>query len=129
MCLGIIHTHSQCQHDRKYEVIEYCEKFVDGNCALVPIHFKQITAPSLCISCFRKEEAKIDDLYHDNVKMIRIKIVEYEAVQTDRRIRGRAQGSVDPNIAQLEQSLVEARRWRDWQIHSFRFEQNVWGDG
>ena len=129
MCYGIYHTHSQCGHDKIIEIIDYCEDFEKGTCMLIPIHFKLITAPSLCISCFREKEANIDALYHGKVQMTRSKIAEYEAAQAERQIRGRARGTVDPNVAKLEQDLVEAGEWRKREIKKFRVEQDVWADG
>ena len=129
MCWGVQYTHTECQHDRKTEIVEYCQDSDQGTCILIPVHFTQITAPSLCVSCFREEEAKIDAHYQKKGEVIRSKMVEYEAAQTDRQIRGRARGAMDPNIARLEQDLVEAREWRDRAIKVFRFEQGVWADG
>ena len=129
MCWGVQYIHAECQHDRKTEIVEHCEDSDQGTCILIPVHFMQITAPSLCVSCFREDEAKIDARYHGKVEVIRSKMVEYEAAQTDRQIRGRAQGTTDPNIAQLERDLVEAKKWRDRAIKVFRFEQGVWADG
>ena len=132
MCYVIFYTHAECLHNRKFEIIENCEEHCEdeeGTCILIPLHYKEITAPSLCVSCFRAEEAEIDALYQGKVAMIRSKIAEYEAAQTDRQIRGRARGAVDPNVARLERDLVEARELRDREIRNFRDEQDVWGDG
>lgn len=129
MCYVIYHTHNECEHDRKVEVIEFCENSEEGTCVHIPVHFKRINSPSLCVSCFREEEAKIDAVYNARSEVLRRSIAEHEAAQADTQIRGRAQGPVDRYIAQLERELVGERESRDLMIQMFRSEQGVWADG
>lgn len=129
MCYAIYYVHAQCGHDKKLEIVEFCKDFEERSCVLIPILFKQLTAPSLCVSCFREVEAEIDALYHTRLELIRRKIAEHVATQADRQIRGRTQGTVNSYIAQLERDLVDAKELRDKDIRVFRSEQNVWADG
>ena len=129
MCYIISYVHDDCGHEKKAELVEYCEDSEEGTCILIPVHFKEITAPSLCLSCFREQEAKIDAEYQFHVECIRRRMADYEATQADRQIRGRAQGAADPNIAELEQDLKDAKELRDLEIRMFRDRQGVWGDG
>ncbi|CAD6588804.1 MAG: hypothetical protein ASARMPREDX12_003497 [Alectoria sarmentosa] len=130
MCYAIYHVHAECGHDKKADVVESCEDSEGGMCILIPIHFKQVTAPSLCLACFREEETRIDDEYHIRVKWIRSKMAEHEAAQPDRQIRGRAQGLADDGyVAMLERELVGVKESRDRMIRAFRCEQDVWADG
>ncbi|CAF9943683.1 MAG: hypothetical protein ALECFALPRED_000953 [Alectoria fallacina] len=129
MCYVIYHVHAECRHDKKADIVEACEDFERGPCILIPLHFKQVTAPSLCPTCFREEEARIDDEYHTRVKWIRSKMAEHEAAQADRQIRGRAQGLADSYVAMLERELASEKESRDRKIRAFRSEQDVWADG
>ena len=128
MCYALYHVHAECLHIKKVDVIEECEGS-ERDCTLVPVFFKEITAPLLCLSCFREEEAKIDADYQLEVEHIRRKMAEYESTLEDRQIRGRAQGAVDSHIAELEQDLVEVKELRDLGIQAFRKTQGVWADG
>lgn len=129
MCYLIHHVHAECGHQKKIETIEFCSAFDQGTCAAVPISFQQITAPSLCVSCFRQKEAGIDAEYHGRVETNRRRIAEYEATLADMQVRGRARASHDDYIAELELNTVAAKRYRDVKIQIFRHEQGVWGDG
>ena len=104
-------------------------KISKGGCTLVPVFFKEITAPLLCLSCFREEGARIDAEYQSTVERIRREISEYESTQEEIQIRGRAHGALDTNVAELEQDMVDAKEVRDLKIREFRERQGVWADG
>lgn len=129
MCYAIYYVYAECGHDKKLEIVEFCEDFGARTCMLIPVCFKQVDAPSLCVSCFREEEAMIDAKYDAMVELIRGKMTDYEAAQANRQIQGRAQGTVDSYLAQLERDLADAKKLRDLEIRSFRTEQDVWADG
>lgn len=128
MCYALYHVHASCLHIRKVDVIEECEDSERG-CTLVPVFFKEITAPLLCLSCFREEEAKIDAEYQSTAERIRREIAEYESTLENIQIWGRAHGALDPNVADLGQDLVDAKEVRDMRISDFRESQGVWADG
>ena len=129
MCYVIHHTHNKCEHDRKVEIIDFCENFEEGTCLHILVLVKRINSPSLCVSCFREEEARIDAVYNARSEVLRRRIAEHEAAQADTQVRSRAQGPVDPDIAQLEREMVGEKELRDLRIQMFRSEQGVWGDG
>lgn len=129
MCYVIFHVHAECGHEKKTQIVEFCENFENETCVLDPLLFKQITAPSLCVDCFREVEANIDTIYHTKIELIRRSIAEHEAAQADRQIRGRAQDTVDSYIAMLERELVCEKECRDRTIRTFRSQQGVWADG
>ncbi|CAF9924333.1 hypothetical protein IMSHALPRED_006154 [Imshaugia aleurites] len=131
MCFVIDYTHAACGHLKKSEIVEACQpaEIFEEDCTLIHLFSVRLMAPSLCVACFRDKEASIDDEYDSEVHTIRQEIAEYEAAQPDTQIRGRAEGSNDPYIAQLEQWIVDAKETRDRQIVWFRDMQGVWGDG
>lgn len=129
MCYTVYHTHAECGHNKKVEIFERCEYSEGGTCVSIPLGVKNVTTPSLCISCFREEEARIDNMYHARVEFIYRKMAEYEATQADRQIKGRAQRTVDGYIAQLERDLKDAKKERVSGIRTFRTQQGVWADG
>lgn len=129
MCYVVIHIHDDCQHERKTDIIERCEESESSTCSQSPIHLVEITAPSLCVACFREVEARIDADYEINAEALRRKIIEYELAQEERQIRGRAQGASNEYISELEQKLMVGKRVRDRQIKEFRERQRVWADG
>ena len=128
MCHVVYHIYDDCQHEKKTEIIERCEDF-DRGCRIIPVHLVEITAPSLCVRCFREVEARIDAEYEFNREHLRRRIIEYESNQEDRQIRGRAQGTNDEYVAELELRLLVWKRVRDRQIKEFREKQGVWADG
>lgn len=122
--------HTECHHGKKTEIIDHCPDFETGTCRVVRLHTVRVSAPSLCVSCFRAEEARIDALFDEQVRLIRGKIAEYEAAQTtDRQVRGRARGAVDENVRRWEGELLKVRMRRYKEIRIFRAGQGVWGDG
>lgn len=123
------YTHIECQHHRKVKLVERCETFAGGNCVCLPVCIKKITAPSLCVSCFREEEADIDATYYAKIESINRTIAEHEAKQAERQIRGRAQGATDMFIAYLEQEIKDVKKERELEIKEFRTQQGVWADG
>lgn len=123
------YVHAECGHDKKSEIAESCKDVGKETCALIPLIYKQITAPSLCVACFREEEARIDAEYYTRTEWIRCKMAEHEAAQAERQIRGRAQGTVDIYIAMLERESIREKESRDLRIRTFRSEQDVWADG
>ena len=129
MCYGILQRHDKCGCGKEPKVVDFCEDSQSGTCTLIPIHIKRITVPSLCIKCFREEEARIDDRYHEMVALISSKIADYEAAQSEIQIRGRSQGAADETVVRLERELLKARKWRYRAIQVFREDQGVWADG
>ena len=129
MCYVIFHVHAECEHEKKKEIVEFCEDFAKEECILVPVFFKQVTAPSLCLECFREVEADIDASYHRKTDLIRGQMAEHEATQPDRQIIGRAEATIDGYIAILERALVREKEHRDLSISRFRSQQGVWADG
>ena len=132
MCHVIYHTHNKCKHDKKVEIIASCGNIEEGTCIHVPILYVFINSPSLCVSCFREEEAKIDAVYNEIAERIRGRIAEREAVvaaHPDRRIQVRTMGIVDLHVKRLEYALAKEKELRDEKIQAFRNEQGVWGDG
>lgn len=129
MCYVIFYIHAECEHEKKTQIVEHCEDFEKEECIFIPIMFKQVTAPSLCLECFREVEAEIDARYHTRKELIRRQMAEHEAAQSDRQIRGRAHTTVDSYIAILERALVREKENRDLAVSRFRSQQGVWADG
>ena len=132
MCYVIHHIHNKCRHYKKVEIIESCEKVEEGTCILVPILYKYINSPSLCVYCFREEEAKIDAVYNETAEWIRGRLAKRAAVvaaQPDRQIQVRSMGIEDLRVTRLEHLLAKEKESRDRNIQTFRSEQGVWGDG
>ncbi len=86
MCYAIHHIHNKCRHYKKVEIIEDCGKVEEEPCILVPILFKYIKSPSLCVSCFREEEAKIDAVYNERVAQLEYALA-MEKESRDREIQ------------------------------------------
>ena len=148
MCYVIHHKHTECGHIKHTDIIEPCETSPDERCPLIPMHVSPITAPALCISCFRDEEARIDAYYDDLTQTIRDRIAESEkalaqttttlTMTTERQVRDsdhrggaveERRGKADSYRVQLEQDLERVKEWRRVQIAMFRADQGVWADG
>ncbi len=128
MCYAIHHIHNKCRHYKKVEVIEDCEKAEEGPCVLVPILFKYINSPSLCVSCFREEEAKIDAVHNEMVAQLEYAMTK-EKEWRDRKEEATIDAVYNERVAQLEYALAMEKESRGRQIQKFRSEQSVWGDG
>ena len=85
-----------------------------------------ITAPALCVGCFRRKEAAIDAQYDTIRRELRREIEridEYLANAQQSRV------SLGNYRAECTDNIVQAKASRDASIRLFREEQGVWGDG
>ena len=99
---------------------------------LTPIHTVTITAPKLCVRCFRQKEAAIDSEYKTTVHDL-----ENEIARVDEAF-AIGMALVPPEVppmtlaiyrAECKNNIVQAKATRDTSIRLFRQEQGVWGDG
>lgn len=133
MCLGVHFVHEQCQHLKKFNVVEACNQATRAGCTnLTTLHVITITAPRLCVSCFRQKEAEIDAEY-EAVK----RNMKDEIARVDLRFTVSAWGRLTEGQArnlrgyreECEDNVVQAKAARDLSIRLFRQRQGVWGDG
>ena len=128
MCLGIHYTHAGCNHSKKFEVTETCTNIACIN--LITIHIVMITAPALCVGCFRREEAAIDAEYDTIRRELRREIEridEYMATALFPTQQSRV--ALGNYRAECKDNIVQAKASRDSRIRLFRESQGVWGDG
>lgn len=131
MCRGISYVHAECNHARKFHVIEECDSVSGIACEdLTVIHVAKITAPALCVGCFRRKEGAIDAEYEKNKRELEAEIARVDelfakgCVQIERSFI-----AVTSYRAEGEDDILHAKASRDVSIRLFREEQGVWGDG
>jgi len=130
---GIIWLHCQCKHAKKFEPLDHCHLYrgqQEGHChdELRAVHTNWITAPTLCVPCFRKSEDKISAHWADAVAS-RVESLEVIAnilrLEDDQRRRERYLRRRE----NVEGELVDLKLERKLAIANFRSLQGVWGDG
>ena len=131
MCLGVRYIHEECNHTKKFHVLRECNSVNGTACNnLTTIHVVIITAPALCIRCFRRKEATIDAQYETIRRELRGEIARVdEALATALVTTGQGSVALGQYRAECEDNIVQAKASRDLSIRMFRDEQGVWGDG
>ena len=131
MCLGVQYVHAECQHKKKFVIIEGCDLAADHDCPnLVNLQLILVRAPRLCVQCFRQKEAEIDAEYETTKADL-----EREIARVDERVASggsqteEAAVSLSEYRAECEDNILQAKAARDTSIRLFRQRQGVWGDG
>ncbi len=89
-----------------------------------------ITAPALCVGCFRRKEAAIDAQYDTIKRELRREIERIdEYLANVFFITEQSRVALGNYRAECADNIVQAKASRDTSIRLFREEQGVWGDG
>ena len=133
MCPGIKYVHATCKHARKFCPIQKCNTYNGITCPnLTPVHTITITAPALCVRCFRQREAAIDVEYKTTVHDLRNEIARIDeafAIGIALVPPEMPANTLTIYRAECENNIVQAKATRDTSIRLFRQQQGVWGDG
>ena len=125
--------HETCKHPRKFCPIQTCSAYNGMTCPnRDPVHIVTITAPKLCVRCFRQREAAIDVEYKTTVHDLKNEIARIdEALAIGMALVPPEAPPMALGIyrAECENNIVQAKATRDTSIRLFREEQGVWGDG
>lgn len=133
MCLGINYIHAGCNHAKSFNVVEACDSAngtgtTCNNPAVT--HVSMVTAPALCVDCFRQKEAKIDATYEGFKRDLQAEIARIDAMITKDHVRIEdSLEALEEYRAECENDIVQAKATRDVSIRLFRESQGVWGDG
>lgn len=89
-----------------------------------------ITAPALCVRCFRQKEATIDAQYETIRQELQREIARIdESLTTALVTTGQGSIALEHYRSECKDNIAQAKASRDLSIRVFREEQNVWGDG
>lgn len=140
MCSGVLHTHVECGHNKKFVPIELCNELKEEMARLgcdesevvcnttVVIHTIIIRQPSLCIECFRRVERDIVTDSNSQAQKL-----ELDIASLTRELRGEMNVVKRAAIIGARSSLVEksgdVKDDRNEKIVEFRFRQGVFADG
>lgn len=127
MCLVIRYIHAGCNHAKKFSTVEACRSSDGIACnELITLHVITITAPALCIDCYRQREAEIDAEYETSRRDLQSEMARLDECFATNRI---AAGSLQKYRAECEDNILQVKASRDVSIRMFRQKQGVWGDG
>ncbi|KAL2048782.1 hypothetical protein ABVK25_010964 [Lepraria finkii] len=132
MCIGTLHIHQECLHQKKFAPIETCrsysekEDYCAGQCTVVQAVI--MSAPKLCVTCFRRVE---DDIFNRHKSAIRA--VEREIRNTSDSLSGRMPSKrredIEDHHSRLEEEVGLFKQLRMEEIAEFRAKQGVFADG
>lgn len=133
MCVGYLEKHTECGHIKKFHVIDPCSSGSDesGYCLDArpeTAHVRFITQPALCVNCYRRAETQIC-LKFD--RAILNTEMEIDLVKRMRRMEReeKDRAAATKTITELEEELGDLIDSRSEDLHEFRAQQGVWGDG
>ncbi len=130
MCHGVQHIHIECQHAKKFVVTEHCPLSPGTDCPHpVILHTVTVTAPRLCVPCFRQKEAEMDAQFEQIKAGIQTEIARVDEHFANGFLQTDASGVRIRYRADREDDILKVKRARDLSIRIFRQEQGVWGDG
>lgn len=130
MCIAYQEAYEVCDHVKATVFIERCRHAEDDSCTDVirVIWVKQLTDPSLCVNCYRSQEAEIfteyeaDIAYHnDEIQQIEERVKKAPTKTTRDLLR--------ITIAEHETTRDIEIGQRTEHLQMFRTSQGVWGDG
>ena len=132
MCVGTLHIHQECLHQKKFEPVETCRSFSEKEdycteqCTVV--HAVIVSAPKLCVICFRRVE---DDIFNRHKSAIRA--VEREIRNISDSLSGRMprerREDIEDRRSRLEEEVGLFKQLRTEEIAEFRAKQGVFADG
>ncbi|MCJ1458070.1 hypothetical protein MMC28_008441 [Mycoblastus sanguinarius] len=130
MCPGILHTHAQCGHHKKFVALDYCtDAPLDGACNVrVVIHTTLIREPALCVGCFRRVEADIAKDCETKTKRVEERI-ENLTLALRAEMDAEARERMRKHRSVLTEEVGDLKDKRNEEIAEFRFRQGVWADG
>ena len=133
MCKGYQEVHTDCNHLKRFVVIESCIYGLDekGECLgnyFDVLYTRDIHFPSLCQDCYRREEANIFDRFDQEICRLGTMIA---ALRWHRRAEPAAAVRADmrAEMSRLEAEIGDARDERSEQLNEFRILQGFWADG
>lgn len=131
MCLGVQHIHTECNHARKFYILSPCDSANDGVCTnFTTVYTIKVTAPALCLGCFRRKEAAIDAEYENLVGDLRDEIARVDEWFAKGIVRDEeAVRRLRVYRVECRSDIIHAKAAWDERVRMFREEQGVWGDG
>ncbi|KAL2039072.1 hypothetical protein N7G274_008121 [Stereocaulon virgatum] len=132
MCLGVLHIHSGCLHEKKFELLEPCATYSEEEkrCTLpcTVVHTVRLPTPKLCITCFRRVE---DDIFDRSNSAIQA--VEADINRVNELLKGRipqqTREDLEDHRDKLEEEIAVFKQLRKEEIDEFRAQQGVFADG
>ena len=132
MCVGVLHIHAGCLHQKKFELVEPCATYSEQEkrCTLPcrVVHTVRVRTPKLCITCFRRVE---DDILDRNNSTIQAVMRDINDVNDSLkgRIPQQTREDLEDRRDQLEEEISVFKMLRKEEIDTFRAEQGVFADG
>lgn len=133
--------HLACGHEKKFEVSPegHCDVYerqpdqdhhVHGHCGfhVVAQHTNTITAPSLCVECFRQVQEDIASSYDNNINELELDYASLFAhllLETHPRDRK----CTERQLEILQEKKDDLKRTRNASVARLWAEQGVWADG
>lgn len=132
MCIAYQEAYVGCDHVKATVFIERCGDAENDSCngadGITVIWIKQLSEPSLCVNCYRSQEAEIFVEYEANIAYHNDEIKQLE----ERAKKAPTETTRDLlRIAMAEHEKTRDKKigFRTERLQLFREGQGVWGDG